>query len=69
MAILLYGFPEFWYGWKHQIQPLADAAFRVIAPDQRGYNNSSKPADVRSYRISELTADVIAIADQAGAQT
>ncbi len=68
MAILLHGFPV-WYGRKHQIQPLADAGLRVIAPDQRGYNKSSKPADVRSHRISELTADVIAIADQAGAQT
>ena len=63
-VILLHGFPEFWYGWRKQIGPLAEAGFRVIAPDQRGYNRSSKPANVRDYRINELTADVIAIADQ-----
>jgi epoxide hydrolase 4 len=65
-VILLHGFPEFWYGWRKQISPLAEAGFRVIAPDQRGYNLSSKPPDVRDYRLRELTADVIAIADQIG---
>lgn len=65
-VVLLHGFPEFWYGWRRQIGPLADAGFRVIVPDQRGYNESSKPADVRDYRIAELTADVLAIADQIG---
>ncbi len=64
--VLLHGFPEFWYGWQRQIEPLADAGFRVVVPDQRGYNQSSKPADVRDYRISELSADVLAIADQIG---
>ena len=44
LIVLLHGFPEFWYGWHNQIAPLADAGFRVIAPDQRGYNTSSKPA-------------------------
>jgi pimeloyl-ACP methyl ester carboxylesterase len=65
-VVLLHGFPEFWYGWRRQIGALADAGFRVIVPDQRGYNESSKPADIRDYRISELTADVLAIADQIG---
>ena len=64
--LLLHGFPEFWYGWRKQISPLAEAGFRVIVPDQRGYNQSSKPSEVRDYRLSELTADVIAIADQIG---
>lgn len=67
--VLLHGFPEFWYGWQKQIGPLAAAGFRVIVPDQRGYNQSSKPARVRDYRMSELTADVIAIADQIGRET
>jgi epoxide hydrolase 4 len=65
-VILLHGFPEFWYGWRRQITPLAEAGFRVIVPDQRGYNLSSKPSAVRDYRLRELTADVIAIADQVG---
>jgi epoxide hydrolase 4 len=68
VVILLHGFPEFWYGWNKQIQPLADAGLRVIVPDQRGYNLSSKPADVRNYVMSELTADVVAIADGIGAK-
>jgi epoxide hydrolase 4 len=65
-VILLHGFPEFWYSWRKQIEPLAEAGFRVIVPDQRGYNLSSKPGRIRDYRMSELTADVIAIADQIG---
>ena len=65
-VILLHGFPEFWYGWRHQIGPLAAAGFRVIVPDQRGYNTSSKPTPVAAYKISELTSDVVAIIDQLG---
>ena len=65
-VVLLHGFPEFWYGWRKQIAPLAEAGLRVIVPDQRGYNQSSKPPHVRDYRLQELTADVIAIADQIG---
>jgi len=64
VVVLLHGFPEFWYGWHRQIEPLAAAGFRVIAPDQRGYNLSSKPAGVAAYALTELVSDVIAIADQ-----
>jgi pimeloyl-ACP methyl ester carboxylesterase len=46
LIILLHGFPEFWYGWRQQIEPLAAARFRVVAPDMRGYNLSSKPTGV-----------------------
>jgi epoxide hydrolase 4 len=66
VVLLLHGFPEFWYGWHKQIDPLAAAGFRVIVPDQRGYNKSSKPSGVRSYALTELVSDVIAIADQLG---
>jgi len=66
VALLLHGFPEFWYSWRKQIGPLAAAGFRVIVPDQRGYNKSSKPAGAKSYALSWLTSDVIAIADQLG---
>jgi len=69
VVILLHGFPEFWYSWHKQIEPLAAAGFRVIVPDQRGYNLSSKPAGVASYAFSELVSDVIAIADQLGQKT
>jgi epoxide hydrolase 4 len=66
VVLLLHGFPEFWYGWHKQIDPLAAAGFRVIVPDQRGYNKSSKPSGVRSYALTELASDVIAVADQLG---
>ncbi len=66
VALLLHGFPEFWYSWHKQIDPLAAAGFRVIVPDQRGYNLSSKPSGVKSYALTELVSDVIAIADQLG---
>jgi epoxide hydrolase 4 len=68
VVLLLHGFPEFWYSWHKQIQPLAAAGFRVIVPDQRAYNKSSKPRSVASYALSELTSDVLAIADQLAAQ-
>jgi epoxide hydrolase 4 len=66
VVVLLHGFPEFWYGWHRQIEPLAAAGFRVIVPDQRGYNLSSKPAGVSAYALTDLVSDVIAIADQLG---
>jgi pimeloyl-ACP methyl ester carboxylesterase len=68
LVVLLHGFPEFWYGWRHQIAPLAGAGFRVIAPDQRGYNVSAKPPGVRAYGIDELAADVAALIPEAGAE-
>src|SRR4029077_19435733 len=43
LIVLLHGFPESWFGWRRQIAPLAAAGFRVVAPDTRGYNLSSKP--------------------------
>lgn len=69
LVVLLHGFPEFWYGWRKQIEPLASAGFRVIVPDQRGYSLSGKPRGVGSYALPELVSDVIAIADQLGRQT
>lgn len=59
LVVLLHGFPEFWYGWRHQLEPLVDAGYRVLVPDQRGYNLSEKPAAVRAYRISECSRDIV----------
>jgi pimeloyl-ACP methyl ester carboxylesterase len=58
LLVLLHGFPEFWYSWHHQIPALADAGYRVVAPDLRGYNRSEKPAGVAAYRLEELVGDV-----------
>jgi len=60
LVILLHGFPEFWYSWRHQIPVLAEH-FKVVAPDLRGYNESEKPAGVSSYRLDLLTADVLGL--------
>jgi len=57
-VVLLHGFPEFWYGWHPVATRLADAGYRVLVPDQRGYNLSGKPAGVAAYRLPELAADV-----------
>ena len=64
VVVLLHGFPEFCNAWRRQIEPLAAAGFRVIVPDQRGYNLSSKPSGVAAYALTELVSDVMAIADQ-----
>jgi epoxide hydrolase 4 len=66
VVVLLHGFPEFRYGWRRQIESLAAAGFRVVVPDQRGYNLSSKPSGIAAYALTELISDVIAIADQLG---
>jgi pimeloyl-ACP methyl ester carboxylesterase len=58
LVVLLHGFPEFWYGWRRQIPALAAAGFRVVAPDMRGYNLSSKPSGVSAYSIARLAGDV-----------
>src|SRR3954471_20608658 len=57
-VVLLHGFPDFWYSWRHQIPALADAGFHVIAPNLRGYDASSKPPSVRDYTIDRLAQDV-----------
>lgn len=62
LVLLLHGFPEFWFSWRHQLQALAEAGMHAVAPDLRGYNLSSKPAGVDAYRLERLTADVDALA-------
>ena len=61
--LLLHGFPEFWYGWRNQIPALVEAGFRVIIPDQRGYNLSEKPNGIKNYRIDELVKDILGLID------
>ncbi|MEJ2010961.1 MAG: alpha/beta hydrolase [Anaerolineales bacterium] len=65
-VLLLHGFPEFWYGWRGQIGQLAAAGYRVVVPDQRGYNLSEKPDRIQEYRVDHLAADAAAIAEDAG---
>jgi pimeloyl-ACP methyl ester carboxylesterase len=67
LVVLLHGFPEFWYGWRHQLAPLAAAGFRVVAPDLRGYNLSSKPRGRGAYRLDLLARDVAELIEERGA--
>src|SRR5271166_6375831 len=69
LVVLLHGFPEFWYGWRHQIAPLAAAGYRVVAPDQRGYNLSSKPDGVHAYDTDKLTDDIRDLVHERGAES
>lgn len=68
LLILLHGFPEFWWGWRHQIGPLAEHGFHVVVPDMRGYNSSDIPDGVDAYRLETLTDDILALADSFGAE-
>lgn len=58
LVVLLHGFPDFWYTWRHQIPALAAAGYRVVAPDMRGYNLSDKPRGIAPYQIEHLCGDV-----------
>jgi pimeloyl-ACP methyl ester carboxylesterase len=66
LVLLLHGFPEFWWGWRRQIGPLAAAGLRVVAPDLRGYAGSDKPAEVASYALDVVAADVLGLATRWG---
>jgi epoxide hydrolase 4 len=68
LVVLLHGFPEFWFSWRLQIPALADAGFRVVAPDMRGYNLSSAPPGAAAYDTDRLAADVRALVHERGAQ-
>jgi len=61
LVLLLHGFPESWYSWRHQFQPLADAGFHVVAPDQRGYAGTDKPEAIDQYTLLHLVGDVIGL--------
>nr|WP_279321420.1 alpha/beta hydrolase [Salinibacter altiplanensis] len=66
LVVLLHGFPEFWYGWRHQIPALVEAGYRVVVPDQRGYNRSDAPRAVAAYDLDVLVDDVCAVIDAMG---
>ena len=67
LVILLHGFPEFWYSWRHQLMALGDH-YTVVAPDMRGYNLSDKPARVEDYKINLLVDDVLGLIRHFGRQ-
>jgi len=68
-VVLCHGFPELWYSWRHQLDALGDAGYRVLAPDLRGYGGSSHPDQVSDYGSDQLTADLCGLLDHYGYET
>jgi pimeloyl-ACP methyl ester carboxylesterase len=69
LVLLVHGWPESWYSWRHQLPALAAAGYHVVAPDMRGYGKSDKPAEVVAYDIHHVTADLVGIVDALGEKT
>ncbi len=66
LVLLCHGFPESWYSWRHQFSALADAGYRAVAMDMRGYGRSSKPRGVEAHVITELVADCAGVVEALG---
>jgi len=66
LVVMLHGFPEFWFSWRKQIPAIAKAGYRVIAPDLRGYGQSSRPDDVDAYRMTCIVQDIAGLIVQNG---
>jgi pimeloyl-ACP methyl ester carboxylesterase len=69
LVLLVHGFPESWFSWRHQIAALAAAGFRVVAPDMRGYGRSDAPQAIDQYTILHLVGDMVGILDTLGVAT
>ncbi|PZG41639.1 epoxide hydrolase [Spongiactinospora gelatinilytica] len=69
LVLLVHGFPEFWYSWRHQLPALAGAGYRAVAIDVRGYGRSAKPEDVAAYRMLDLIEDNVAVVRALGEET
>ena len=69
LVLMLHGFPESWYSWRHQIPAVADAGFHAVAPDMRGYGKSDKPGDIATYNQVEVTNDIIGLISALGYET
>ncbi|KCZ89781.1 alpha/beta fold hydrolase [Hyphomonas jannaschiana] len=61
LVLLLHGFPESWYSWRHQFKPIADAGYHVVAPDMRGYGKSDKPHAIEAYNQVEVRKDIMGL--------
>ena len=69
LVILCHGFPESWYSWRHQIRALADAGYRVVAPDMRGFGRSGRPYAVEAYTQPILVGDIVGLLHALGEET
>ncbi len=66
LVVLMHGFPEFWWSWRHQLKAFADAGIWAVAPDMRGYAESDKPVGVRSYEVEPLADDIAGLVHALG---
>jgi pimeloyl-ACP methyl ester carboxylesterase len=66
LVVLLHGFPESWYSWRHQLRALSEAGYHAVAPDQRGYGQTDRPADADKYTQLHMVGDVIGLLDALG---
>lgn len=68
LVVLCHGFPESWYSWRHQLRGLAEAGFRAVAPDMRGYGKTDRPEQIDKYTLLHLVGDMVGLLDALGAQ-
>src|ERR1700746_4082669 len=66
LVVLCHGFPESWYSWRHQLSALAEAGFRVVAPDMRGYGQTDRPEAIDQYTLLHLAGDMVGLLDALG---
>ncbi|MEC8437548.1 MAG: alpha/beta fold hydrolase, partial [Pseudomonadota bacterium] len=66
LIVMLHGFPESWFSWRHQFAPLAAAGYHVVAPDMRGYGESDKPSAITAYNQVEIVNDIKGLVDTLG---
>jgi pimeloyl-ACP methyl ester carboxylesterase len=69
LVLLVHGFPESWYSWRHQLPALAGAGYHAVAPDVRGYGGSDAPKPIEAYSMKNMTADMAGVLDALGEQT
>ena len=69
LVVLLHGFPESWYSWRHQLPALAEAGYHAVAPDVRGYGRTDAPEAIENYSMRNMTADIVGLLDALGEQT
>jgi pimeloyl-ACP methyl ester carboxylesterase len=69
LVLLCHGFPESWYSWRHQLRALAEAGFRAVAPDMRGYGQTDRPEAIDQYTLLHLIGDIVGLLDALGAET
>ncbi|MCH8201172.1 MAG: alpha/beta hydrolase [Chloroflexi bacterium] len=66
LVLLIHGFPELWYSWRHQLPALAEAGYHAVAPDVRGYGDTDKPPKIEDYAMREMVADYLGVLEHFG---